>query len=431
MAGGAQVLGLLQQFEDSQWLGPDALEALQLEQLDALLRHAWASVPFYRERWQGRYDPGKALTMERFRALPLLTRRDLQTGFDALRSGAVPETHGEIFEAATSGSTGAPVRVLKTALSAIFWNALTLRDHAWHRRDLSGKLAAIRTSVTEGRASNWGAATHGLVETGPVAILDVERERDEQLRWLEREQPDYLLTHASSALSLARRSLAIGAPLRLREVRTFGDLLDPATPEACAQAWGARVTDTYSAIETGYLALQCPGRRHYHVQSEAALVEVLDAAGRPCRAGEVGRVVLTMLHGFAMPLIRYAIGDFAGVGEACPCGRGLPVLDRIAGRTRNLMRTADGRTYWPYLGSVELAHIAPVRHHQFVQKSFDLVEARLIVDAPLTAGQEQAVRALFEPHLPAGIRLQIAYVESFPGSAGGKFEYFVSEVPGE
>jgi hypothetical protein len=80
---------------------------------------------------------------------------------------------------------------------------------------------------------------------------------------------------------------------------------------------------------------------------------------------------------------------------------------------------------------MDLATLAPIRSHQFVQKSFDLVQARLVVDEPLTPEQEGAVRSLFTSHLPGGIRLEIAYVESFPGSAGGKYEYFVSELPDE
>jgi hypothetical protein len=101
------------------------------------------------------------------------------------------------------------------------------------------------------------------------------------------------------------------------------------------------------------------------------------------------------------------------------------------GRTRNLMRTPAGGTYWPYLGSTELAYLAPIRGHQFVQKAIDCVEARLITEVPLTTEQEARVRKHFLAHLPEGIRLDISYVASFPGSKGGKYEYFISELSDE
>lgn len=419
------MLCLLHQLEESQWLAPPALAELQATQLDALLAHAYETVPFYRAHW------GSRPTARDFGTLPPLTRRQLQASFELLRSNAVPPSHGALSEAATSGSTGAPVRVLQTGLTGLYWKAIGLRDHAWHARDLLCKLASIRTLAPSGRAVNWGAATFKLIETGTAVSFEEERERDEQLRWLEAEQPDILLTHASNAFALAKRSLSLGGQIRLREVRTFGDALDPAAHDVCARAWGAKVTDMYSATEIGYLALQCPQHRHYHVQSEDVIIEVLDDAGRPCAPGETGRVVVTALHNFAMPLIRYAIGDMAEMGRPCACGRSLPVLNRIVGRTRNLMRTPAGRTYWPYLGSTELAYLAPIRGHQFVQKAIDRVEARLITDVPLTAEQEARVRKHFLSHLPEGIRLDVSYVASFPGSNGGKYEYFISELPEE
>src|SRR3546814_9801972 len=73
----------------------------------------------------------------------------------------------------------------------------------------------------------------------------------------------------------------------------------------CRDVWGLKIADLYSTQEAGYLALQCPEHEHYHVQSEAVLLEVLDEEDRPCRPGEVGRVVVTPLTNFAMPMIRY------------------------------------------------------------------------------------------------------------------------------
>ena len=92
----------------------------------------------------------------------------------------------------------------------------------------------------------------------------------------------------------------------------------------------------YSSQEVGYIALECPTGESYHVQAENVLVEVLDDQDRPCSPGDVGRVVVTALHNFATPLLRYDIGDYAEVGAPCPCGRGLPALRRIMGRQRNM-----------------------------------------------------------------------------------------------
>ena len=426
---GAASLGILSQLESTQWLSPDRLLELQLSQLEVLLRHAYASVPHYRQVWGGLYDPSAPLTQERFSRLPKLTRRELQENFETLKSGSIPPAHGSVAEARSSGSTGSPVRVLKTQVTQLMWNAITLRDHVWHRRDLSGRLAAIRHGVPTGEFAGWGTATHGLVATGPSAVLGVKEDIDAQLHWLQGQQPAYLLTYPSNLRELLKRSRELGVLLpTLREARTFGEVLPEEVRELCRTAWSVPVTDVYSAEEIGYIALQCPQQEHYHAQSEGVFVEILDEHGRACAPGEIGRVVVTALHNFATPLVRYELGDFAVGGVPCGCGRGLPVIRRIMGRTRNILQSAAGKRYWPSLGSHGFPEIAPILQHQFVQKSLDLLEARLVTRAPLTAEQEGNLRRHILSGLPAGFRLNFVYCDRIARSAGGKYEDFVSEV---
>lgn len=421
--GAAAALGLLHQMEETQWLPAARLAELQRRQLEVLLRHAYETAPYYRAR------RGKAPDAARLADLPVLTRRELQEHYESLKSERLPSAHGAVSESSTSGSTGAPVRVLGTMPTGLLWNVFTLRDHLWQRRDMRGKLAVIRHGAQASRAQNWGQATAHLVATGPAVSLGIDSDVDTQIEWLQRERPEYLLTYPSLAAELAKTSLARAIRLpQLREVRTFGEMLGPQVRELCRRAWDAGLTDTYSAVEIGCIALQCPEHEHYHVQSEGVLVEILDDRGRPCAPGEVGRVVITVLHNFATPLIRYEIGDFAELGQACPCGRGLPVLRRIAGRARNMLVTREGGRFWPYFGSRGLLEVAPVRQQQFVQKQFDLIEARLVLAAPLDAGQEERLRRHILSGLPAGMRLEFVYCDRIPRGAGGKFEDFVSEV---
>jgi phenylacetate-CoA ligase len=323
------------------------------------------------------------------------------------------------------------VRVLSTQLAEILWSAITLREHLWHRRDLSGKLAAIRHAVEGARSPAWGKATAGVVTTGPAAGLGIEADTDSQLAWLQRERPDYLLTFPSNAAALARTCLRKGIELHgLREIRTMGEALAGETRELCRAAWGVPLVDLYSAEEVGYIALQCPEHEHYHVQAETRVVEVLDESGQPCPPGGVGRVVVTDLNNFAMPLVRYELGDLAEAGPPCPCGRGLPVLSRILGRVRNMLVTKDGKRYFPTFGTRSMPGLEQLRQHQFVQKTFDLVEGRLVLSAPLDAELEEALRRHVLARLPSGFDVRFVSVDSVPRSPSGKFEDFVSEVAG-
>jgi phenylacetate-CoA ligase len=363
----------------------------------------------------------------------------VQAAGERLFSASVPAEHGPVSKLFTSGSTGRPLLALGTGVTQLLWNAFTLRDHLWHRRVSGGRLAAIRSLPTEIarppeglRSNDWGPATAGIVDTGSAATLNIHSTVAEQVDWLEREDPDYLLTYPSVVLALAKHFAASGRKLpRLREVRTFGELLEPHVRAAVSEAWGLRIVDMYSSQEVGYLALQCPKHEHYHVQSEGVLVEVLDDGGRPCTPGEIGRVVITPLHNYAMPLLRYEIGDFAEVGAGCPCGRGLPVLSRILGRQRNMAILPDGSRRWPSIelaGREDLADFPPIEQFQVIQRSLQSLEMALVMARPLSANEEHLMTGWLQEAFGYPFEVNFRYVQEIPRSAGGKYEEFRCEV---
>ncbi len=184
----------------------------------------------------------------------------------------------------------------------------------------------------------------------------------------------------------------------------------------------------YTTQEAGYLALQCPEHPHYHVQSENVILEILDENGRPCAAGESGRVVITDLHNFATPVIRYDIGDFAEAGASCDCGRGLPVIAKIIGRQRNMIILPDGSSRWPLTGYEEFNKIAPVRQFQMVQKTRQDVEVKLVVGRALSTPEEERLKHLINSKLGYAFALEFSYHDNIARSAGGKFEDFISLV---
>lgn len=352
-------LALLYQFDRSQWWQPDRLREQQFRQLQVLLDHARTSVPYYRERLRGAGPgAGQAISDRLWRELPILTRADLQAAGSQLHSSALPSSHGPARILSSSGSTGRPIQTLSTGLRQLFWEAITLREHLWHRRDASGRLGSIRAFATGSadypngvEGPNWGGSVAAVFTTGPACGLSVVSTVEQQAKWLVRHNPDYLLTFPSALQALAHycREQSIELP-RLRQARTISEVLTDQTRTAVRAAWGVEIADAYSANEVGYIALQCPECESLHVQSETVYVEILRDDGSPCEVGETGQVVVTDLHNFAMPLIRYAIGDIAQVGPPCACGRGLPVLSRILGRVRNIPapagRAPDPVTDW-------------------------------------------------------------------------------------
>lgn len=175
---------------------------------------------------------------------------------------------------------------------------------------------------------------------------------------------------------------------------------------------GVTLIDEYSAHEVGSIAIQCPDHAHYHVHAESVLVEVLHEDGSPCRSGEIGRVVVTPLHEFRTPLLRYALGDCPELGAQCPCGRGLPVLTRVLGRVRNMITLPNGEKRWPLPGDGRYREIGPSEQYQSVQRTHQRFEVRLVTSRELTADEAMHFRARVQQCVGFACELDLVYQDT-------------------
>lgn len=430
------LLSIAQQYLHSQWWSPERLLRYQFRQLAPLVRFAFENVPLYRGRLAAAgYRRGRELTPEIWRKLRPLDRQTARERTGELLGVPSPQGHGEPIEDFTSGKTGIPLRVLRTPLAQLFYNAQTLRHHFWCGRDFRRKLAAIRMAdggERDERFPNWGHPEGTVFATGPAARLDWHSSTEEQVAFLLREQPDYLVISAGVLGEVARHFRERGLRLdRLAGISTFGSQVGPQLRPLVRAAFGLDFSDMYSAVEVGHIALQCPSFEHYHVAAECTLVEVLNEAGEPCGPGEIGSAVVTSLHNYAMPLLRYRLGDLAEVGPSCPCGRGLPVLRQIIGRERDLIVLPSGERQHIWYGIRKFAEYKQIQQLQIVQKTVRDLEVKLVIRGAFGPAQEEELRQKLAGAFGPDMSIAFVYVDAIPRGPSGKFEDFVSEVKTE
>ncbi len=424
---GASMLAMQWQLEKSQWWSADQILDRQLEQVRTLVAHAAGTVPYYRDLLKKAGLSGVAdLDEQDFRRLPLLAKAQLRAHCKALGAAAMPPGHGDVFEVRTSGSTGEPVRVLHSRMSEFFFHALVVREHLLSGRDLEKKFGAIRLAAPRARAPHWGVMA-AMFRTGEAASIDALAGVESQLGWLLEERPAYLLAHPSNVRELVLHSAAAGkAPAGLQQVLTFGEMLPEDLRDLVRDHWGANVVDSYSCREIGPIAFQCPEGPAYHVHAENVVLEVLDEAGAACKPGETGRVVVTPLHNFAMPLLRYDLGDFAEVAPPCPCGRGLPALKRVVGRVTSMAVDPTGRRFWPGLRASLLTSIAPFQQLRLVQHDARKMELRYVMERDLSETQCAAAAGAIAEMLGYPFEVRCTRVPVLERGPGGKYEDFVS-----
>ena len=439
----AAMLAVLHQFHATEGLSTPDLETLQFRQLGELLSHASHAVPYYGPILSAAgFVPGRPVTAELWQRLPILSRAQVQEAGTQLHARELPAGHGSVATATTSGSSGRPVTIRKSALFQFYWQCFTLRDQEWQKRNLDATWMAIlrddqRTDPAKQaplrRMPNWGSPMATVYPTGPGLFLDYRSSAAELLEIIVRERPAYLVTFPSLLRELVRESQLSGLrPQGLWEVRTTGEALAPQLRELTMAAWSApeiplRVSEIYSAAEAGIIAAPCREGNALHVQAEGVKLEILREDGGPCATGEEGRVVLTPLHNFAMPLIRYELGDRALLGPPCCCGRSLPVLAAIPGRARDMLTLPDGQHRFPYYAHNTMMQIDAIVQHQVAQTALDVVEIRLVVRRPLTVAEEAHVIGAATRGLGGAHKVRLVYRPEILRQASGKFAEFVNE----
>ncbi|MBT7294188.1 MAG: phenylacetate--CoA ligase family protein, partial [Rhodospirillaceae bacterium] len=411
------ILSLAYQLEESQWWAPEVLTAFQLRQIENLLKHAWRSVPYYRQMLEDVVKiPTGMLRMDEFRCIPLLRKSDLQAHRNELKSRGLPKIHLPLYETQTSGSTGPPVKLIGTSVTELFHSALGIRWNAWHKRNLNSKRANIRFPLdAEAQTAHTHQSWSRAYTSGPMVTIGVNQPIEKQVEWLLDENPHYLTTFPSNldALLVHCANSGIRIP-NLREVSTRGESLSAHARTLCEQVWGVPLNDLYGAIEFGHIAMQCPGTNHYHIQSEHLLVEILDDDGICVKPGCTGRVVITDLHNFAMPLVRYEVEDLAVLGSTCSCGRGLPVIEKILGRTRSMFVLPTGDKYMPLYSDAlfELKKVIPsIKQTKLIQRTRRDVTMRMVVSQALSETEELKVTKEMAIALGGHFEIQLEYVD--------------------
>jgi phenylacetate-CoA ligase len=420
----------------TEWLAPSRLLQYQRQLLERLLRHAYQQVPFYRERLACLFARDGSIDFSRWHDVPIIERAEAMAHSAEMRTPDLPALYGAVREMRTNGTTGVPLSHAANELVIATGNAAVTRMARWFGLDTSRPLARIRV-YTEGESPSYpdGVVEGGWSAANPEAVsfgLELRTPVAQQLEWLLRRKAPYLMTVPSNALALAYEATPEQArDLGIEFIFAISETVSDHARETVAKRLGARLAGFYSCQEIGFIATECPAAPHYHVAVESAVVDIVGDDGRPVMPGELGRVVLTGLFNYAMPFIRYAVGDVASWATApCRCGRSLPVIAQVEGRTRSAFVFKDGRRIWPRGWDVrEMRAFVPFREFQMVQLDHKRIELRYVRDGsgrtPDTAGLAAFARGKFHP----SVEIILVPLEALPRGPSGKFEQFVSLVP--
>lgn len=420
--------------EQSQWSTPEAIEALQLKRLRALLDHAAVHVPYYRELFEGiGFRPAALTALPELAQLPLLDKPTIRAHEQQLKSD---QARG-LAKFNTGGSSGEPL-IFHIGNERVSHDvAAKWRATRWWGVDIGDPEIVLWGSPIElgsqDRVRQW---RDRLLRTTLLPAFEMSAAKvDGFIATIRARRPRMLFGYPSAFAHIARHAEAQGQrmdDLGIRVAFVTSEALYDDQRTVIERVFGCPVANGYGGRDAGFIAHQCP-HGGMHITAEDIIVEIVDSTGRVVPAGQAGEIVVTHLATRDYPFIRYRTGDVGVLGAAdCPCGRGLPLLKEIQGRTTDFLVARDGTVMHGLALIYILRDMPGIRAFKIIQETIDRTRVQVVPGEG--AGGELEIEAIteirqgFRKRLGADVTIDVETVAEIAPERSGKYRYVVSKV---
>jgi phenylacetate-CoA ligase len=407
------------------------LEEYQIKRLNRVIRYAYDSVPFYNKRFKELgIGPEDIKRKDDLNKLPIIRKSEIR--------GNLGETISKDFDInrlrmlSTSGSTGEPLFIYLCESELEFRKAKHLRANISCGQKPRDRWVTLTGPQHFGKTTILQRLV-GLYVPTPISVFD---DVSTQISIIENLKPDVLDGYSSSLLLLAKEVEKQNIEsIKPRFIIGGAELIDSYSRKYIGKVFGVPFFDQYSSVEFERMAWQCHERKGYHIDADALILQFLDKNGEEVSPGESGEIVCTSLFNYAMPLIRYAIGDIGTPSdETCECGRTLPLMQMVEGRKDSLLLLPSGRILTPRaftLALHEFKFYDRIDKFRIVQKKLDAFEFNIKMKDDIL--RENVMKMELSAHLRTifkfdDLRFEIKFVDDIALDKSGKLMAVISKL---
>jgi len=418
------------QMEESQWWSAERIAALQVERLKAFLTDIGANVPYYRELFASTgFDPRAVKSTADLQALPFLTKAVIKDNTDALRAD---DAKG-LARFNTGGSSGVPLIFFIGTERVTHDVAAKWRATRWWDVDIGDPEVVVWGSPIElGTQDRMRLIRDKLMRTELLPAFEMSDERVEAfIARIRQMRPKMLFGYPSAISHIAgyaeKKGLRLD-DLGVKVVFVTSERLYDHQREVISRVFACPVANGYGGRDAGFIAHACPSGS-MHITAEDIVVEIIDGEGNVLPRGQSGEIVVTHLATRDYPFVRYRTGDVGVLSDdACPCGRGLPVLSEIQGRSTDFVIAADGTVMHGLALIYVLRDIPGVASFKIVQETTLLTTVFVEPGKLFKAEDVTRIEDGLKRRLGDAVTIDVKLVDVVPAEASGKFRYVISRV---
>lgn len=424
----------LQDLHQTQSLPLDQLQARQQDKLRNLLLHATERIPAYQSyRTEAASELGEPALF--LRRLPILTKKTFRAQSESF---LLPNlSTSTLIANRTGGSTGEPTRFYLDRFTVEHYEAARWQGLSWHGIEIGDPCVMIwgnPLELTQAQSRTYKWKERYLKNRLLLSAYHLQEEQlPHYLKLIRSFRPAFLYGYASALHLMAelmlRQGLSLDIPLKA--VVSTAERLHPHQRESIVRAFNAPVVNEYGARDGGIIAYECKAGQ-MHVFSENCYLEIVDPISKqPVSPGQSGLLLVTDLHNYVMPRLRYELGDIVQLSaDTCSCGIHYPILQQIDGREDDMFLSRKGHFVHGHYFNHLMRNLEAFQTFQIIQHSPERVSVKLVKhpDRYNTAEEHQLIGGIKEA-LGNDIELTVEHVSDIKLSASGKFRYAIREFP--
>ena len=427
---GHDTVAVRRRMEEVQWWDAERITALQLTRLRELLLDVAAHVPYYRETFaQIGFDPGAVQSVADLSRLPFLTKGVIRANTEKLKHA---NARG-LSRFNTGGSSGEPLIFFIGDKRVSYDVAAKWRATRWWGVDIGDPEIVVWGSPIElGKQDRIKQVRDRLMRTQLLPAFEMsEAKLDQFIATIRSVKPRMLFGYPSALTHIAKHAQKRNVTmtdLGIKVAFVTSERLYYEQRSTIGEVFGCKVANGYGGRDAGFIAHECP-EGNMHLTADDIVVEIVDEQGQVLPAGQAGEIVVTHLSTNDFPFIRYKTGDIGVLGSAvCKCGRGLPILQDIQGRSTDFVVASDGTVMHGLSLIYILRDLAGVKAFKVIQESRALTRVLVVTENGFPSNANQQIIDGFKRRLGQDVSVVVELVDNIPAEKSGKFRYIISHA---